>query len=135
MRQRFHISSKRKKNKKSSEFLVGLLSFFFYLGFLPQPFTKYRTAGEGEDIPLTPHYQFYPLHRHLNISWAIAVDSSSLQIGSSRTRTGNLQFCALEFNEWCFLSIISEGHDSEICFGIIHLVRTKISEKLIFLNP
>ena len=48
--------------------------------------------GKGEGIPLTPHYHFCPLHRHLDISRAITADSSPLHIASSRTRTANLWF-------------------------------------------
>ena len=48
--------------------------------------------GKGEDISWTPHYHFHPLHRHLDISQVIIVESSPLHIGSSRTRTGNLWF-------------------------------------------
>ena len=48
--------------------------------------------GKREGIPLTPHYHFYPLHRHLNISRAITAESSPLHIDSSWTRTGNLWF-------------------------------------------
>ena len=46
--------------------------------------------GKGEDISLTPHYRFHPLHRHLDISRAITAESSSLHIASSLTRTGTL---------------------------------------------
>ena len=48
--------------------------------------------GKGEGIPLTPHYHFHPLHRHLDISRAITAESSPLHIASSWTRTGNLWF-------------------------------------------
>ena len=48
--------------------------------------------GKGEGISLTPHYQFHPLHRHLDISRVITAGSSPLHIASSRTRTGNLWF-------------------------------------------
>ena len=68
------------------------LYFFFYLSFLLQTFTNHRTAGEGEGISLTPHYHFHPLHRHLDISWAITAESSLLHIASCRTQTGNLWF-------------------------------------------
>ena len=54
---------------------------FFYLSFFLQ--------GKGEG---TPHYHFHPLHGHLDIIWAITVESSPLHIASSRTRTGNLWF-------------------------------------------
>ena len=41
---------------------------------------------------LTSLYDFYPLYRHLDISRVITAESSTLDIGSSRTRTGNLWF-------------------------------------------
>ena len=46
--------------------------------------------GKGEGIPLTPHYHFHMLHRHLDISWAITGESSPFHIASSQTRTRNL---------------------------------------------
>ena len=46
--------------------------------------------GKEEGISLTPHYHFHPLHRQLDISRAIAAESSPLHIACSRTRTGNL---------------------------------------------
>ena len=48
--------------------------------------------GKGEGISLTPNYHFHPPHRHLDISRAIAAESSPLHIASSWTRTGNLWF-------------------------------------------
>ena len=51
-----------------------------------------RLQGKGEGISLTPHYHFHPLHRHLDISWAITAESSPLYIVSNRTQTGNLWF-------------------------------------------
>ena len=44
--------------------------------------------GKGEGISLTPHYHFHSLHGHLDISRAIAAESSPLHIAGSRTRTG-----------------------------------------------
>ena len=44
--------------------------------------------GKGEGISLTHLYHFQPLHRHLDINWAITAESSPMHIGSSRTRTG-----------------------------------------------
>ena len=41
--------------------------------------------GKGEVISLIPLYHFHPLHRHLDINRAIIVESSPLQIASSRT--------------------------------------------------
>ena len=64
--------------------------------------------GKGEGMSLAPHYHFYPVHRHLDISWAITVDSSPLHIGSSRT--GNLWFpsasCYANHLAMCPLSYI-----------------------------
>ena len=48
--------------------------------------------GKREGISLTPHYHFHPLHRHLDISRAIAGESSPLHITSSWTQTRNLWF-------------------------------------------
>ena len=47
---------------------------------------------KGEGIPLTPHYHFHPLYRHLGIIRTITAESSPLHIASSRTLTGNLWF-------------------------------------------
>ena len=69
---------------------------FFFLSGLS--FTKIhesqdcRGRGGGGCISLTPHYHFYPLHRHLDISRVITAERSPLHIASSRTRTGNLWF-------------------------------------------
>ena len=48
--------------------------------------------GKGEGISVTPHYHFYPLHRHLDISRATTAESLPLHIASSQTLTGNLWF-------------------------------------------
>ena len=48
--------------------------------------------GKEEGISLAPHFHFYPLHRHLDISQAITAENSPLHIASSWTRTGNLWF-------------------------------------------
>ena len=76
-------------------FNICLFFFFFlYLGWVSFHNHSRITVlqGKGEDISLTPHYHFHPLHRHLDISRAITAESSSLHIGSTRTRTGNLWF-------------------------------------------
>ena len=49
---------------------------FVYLSFLSQ----IRRQGKGEGTSLTPLYHFHPLHRHLDISWAITAESSPLPI-------------------------------------------------------
>ena len=63
-----------------------------FIYFLSQTFTNHRTAGEGEGISLTPHYHFHPLHRHLDISWAITAESSLQHIANCRNRTRNIWF-------------------------------------------
>ena len=42
--------------------------FFFYLGFLSQPFMNYRSAGEGGEYFFYYPLYFHPLHRHLDVS-------------------------------------------------------------------
>ena len=68
------------------------LSGIFHMGFLSQTFTIQRTAGEGGAISLTPLYRFHPLHRHLDISRAIAVESSPLHIARGQNQTEGLWF-------------------------------------------
>ena len=41
--------------------------------------------GKGEGISLTPHYQFHPLHIHLDISRAVTAENSPLHIASINT--------------------------------------------------
>ena len=77
-------------NENNFNVIRQLIYLIFYLGFLSQIFTNHRTAGEGGEHFLTPHYHFYPLHRKLGISRAITEESSPLHIASSRTRVGNL---------------------------------------------
>ena len=71
-----------------------LFTFFTYFFpswvFFHEHLRITELQGKEEGIPLTPHYHFHPLHRHLDISWAIAAESSPLHIGSNRARTGNL---------------------------------------------
>ena len=66
--------------------------FFFYLGFLSQPFTNHRTAEEGGGHLFNSSLPLPPASQTLDISWTITIQNSSLHIGSSRTRTGNLWF-------------------------------------------
>ena len=77
-------------------FWISFKRFWFQLFFFSVWvfFHKHsRITGlqeKGEEISLTLHYHFHPLHRHLGISWEIAGGGSPLLIASSRTRTGNL---------------------------------------------
>ena len=69
------------------EIQVRLFLFFPIWIFFHNHSRITRLQGKGEDISLTPHYHFHPLHRHLDISRAITAESSPLHIGRSRTRT------------------------------------------------
>ena len=66
--------------------------FFFYLAFLSWIFTIHRTAGEEGGYSLFPFYPFHPLHRHLDISWVIAIESEPLRIAGSRNQTWTLWY-------------------------------------------
>ena len=64
--------------------------FFFSIWVFFHEHSRFaRQQGKGEGIYLTPLYHFHPLHGHLDISRAIAAESSPLHIAGSRTRTGN----------------------------------------------
>ena len=67
--------------------------FFFSIWVFFHEHSRFTgQQGKGEGIYLTPLCHFHPLHRHLDISRAIAAESSPLHIAGSRTRTGNLWF-------------------------------------------
>ena len=53
--------------------------------------------GKGEGISLTPHYHFHLLHRHLDISRAITLESSPLHIASNRDISRHI----LTYSEYC----------------------------------
>ena len=66
--------------------------FYFYLAFF---YDYSRFTGqqvEGETISLYPFYHFRLLHRHLDISWVIAAESSPLRIAGSLNRIWNLWY-------------------------------------------
>ena len=70
--------------------------FFFFLFFSVLVFFHGYSRitglqGKGEGISLTPQFHFHQLHRYLDISRAIAAESSPLHITSNRTRIGNLR--------------------------------------------
>ena len=75
-----------------SLFFIIIIIFFSIWIFFHEHSRITRLQRNGEGISLTPHYYFNPLHRHLDISWAITAESSPLHIASSRTQTGNLWF-------------------------------------------
>ena len=76
----------------ANETIGHIPDFFFFLSgfFFHEHLRITALQGKGEGISLTSHYHFYPLQRHLDISRAIIAESSSLHIGSSRTRTGQV---------------------------------------------
>ena len=45
-----------------------LFVFFSIWVFFQEHSRITRLQGKGEGIPLTPHYHFHPLYRHLDIS-------------------------------------------------------------------
>ena len=68
-------------------------SFFFSIWVFFHKHSGFTwQQGKGKSIYLTPLYHFYLLHRHLDISRAIAAESSPLHIAIRRTQTGNLLF-------------------------------------------
>ena len=81
-----------KRLKTLSRVHMLLVAFFSICVFFHNHSRTTVLQGKGEEISLTPHYHFHPLHRHLDISQAITVESSPLHIGSSRTWTRNLWF-------------------------------------------
>ena len=75
--------------------LFSILVFFHrYSRFTGQ-------QGKGETISLTPVYQFYPFHRHLEISQAITAESSPLHIAASflMKSFGSENICAFDFKK------------------------------------
>ena len=68
-----------------------LLSFFFSIWLFFLEYSRFTGQKmKGEAISLYPFYHFYPLHRHLDISWVIAAEGSPLRITGSRNRKWNL---------------------------------------------
>ena len=83
--------------------------FFFIWDF----FHKYSWfTGQqqiGDAISLTPLHHFHPYHRHLDISREITLQSSPLQIVSSRTWNRNLHFPSVSqwplTRHWCLTKL------------------------------
>ena len=67
--------------------------FFFLSGFSFSNIHESRDCkGKWEGISLTPHCNFHPLHRNLEISRVITANSSLLHTDCTRTRTANVCF-------------------------------------------
>ena len=64
---------------------VETRKLLFLSGF---SFINIHDSQLEEAISLPPLYHFHPLHRQLDISWAITADNSPLHIASSRNWTG-----------------------------------------------
>ena len=73
-------------------FFSTWLFFHEYSRFTGQQVKRGDGGKEGWSISLYPFYHFHPLHRHLDISWVIAAESSPLRIAGSRNRTWNLWY-------------------------------------------
>ena len=79
------------RNLNISRSSVKYQFFFLSIGVFFHEHSLFTGQQEkGEGIYLTPLYHLHPLHRHLDMSRSITVESSPLHIASSRTRTGNL---------------------------------------------
>ena len=117
-------------------------AFFFHLCFLSQTFTIHKTAWEVEDISLIPFYHFYPLHRHLDISWVVTAESSPLHTARSRTWTGNLWFPSASYQPLSyslFFAIISSTINGPFCwqisFAISHIPKCRNQKFRELLKP
>ena len=72
-------------NSKREVFFSVLVFFHEHSQFIGQ-------LGKREAISLTSLCHFHLPYRHLEISWVIAAESSSLHITISQTQTGNIWF-------------------------------------------
>ena len=71
----------------------NLLFFFFSIWLFFREYSGFTGQQvKGEAIFLYPFYHFLPLHRHLDIIWVIAAESSFLHIAGSRNRTWDLWY-------------------------------------------
>ena len=95
-------TSVRKRLRRSSPIVLhkSVLTSFkaefaFFIFFLSEfSFTNIQDSQDsrGRGGSLYPFYHFHLFHRHLDISWVIAAESSPLRIAGSRIRAGNLWF-------------------------------------------
>ena len=66
-------------------FVVIFNDCFFVWVFFHEHSRFTAQLGKGETNSLTPLYQFYPLHRNIDISRAITAESSRLHKAGSRS--------------------------------------------------
>ena len=111
------------------------LFFSIYLFF--QEYLRFTGQQvKGEAISLFPFYHFQPLHRYLDISWVIAVESSPLCIAGSRNRAMNLLVHVLQNSlflqlHWQ-LPLLGECLILGVTLGNISRVLSNLTKRLIF---
>ena len=72
-------------------FVLACLFFFFFVWVFFHEHSRITgLQGKRVGVSLTPLYHLHPLHRHLDISRGITVESSSLHTTRSQNRTRNL---------------------------------------------
>ena len=73
--------------------LIFVLFFCFSTWLFFHEYSRFTGQQvKGEAISLFPFHHLHPLHRHLDISWLVAVKSSPLRIAGSWNRTWNLWY-------------------------------------------
>ena len=85
--QDMEICSWRNRALKS---LTCVCLFFFMWVFCHKHSQFTGQQGKWEAILLALFCHFHPVHRHLDISWTVTVESSPLHIASRQTQTGSL---------------------------------------------
>ena len=74
--------------------------FFFVIWIFFQKHSRFTgQQGKGDGISLTPLYHFHPLHRHLEISQGITVESSLHHIISNIWKSDKIIWCFFYWNE------------------------------------
>ena len=74
------------------QFFIISIWVFFHEHSQSEHLQSTRQQARGEIVSLTPLYHVKLLHKNLDISRVITVESFSLHIDSSRTRTGDFWF-------------------------------------------
>ena len=97
--------------------------WFFFHGH--SPFTGQQR--KGEDISLSPLSYFPPLHRHLEINWAITAENLPLHIASSHTWTMNFLFLSASSQPLSDAPLVI----SDISWRPRHLCRAYIYSSLV----
>ena len=96
-------------------------------------FTEQQVKVEA--ISLYPFYHFYPLHRHLNISWVIAAESLPLGIAGSRNRTQNLWYTLSRIHSLSALplvaAVVRRMLKTRVTLGNISRVLLNLTRKLL----